>query len=148
MNRRLLSAAILLAVVVSPLFAEKHHNVVFEATVVRVEPWGLVAISCGVAIVYRLAEYKIDVVYQGHLKRGQQLIVRHLACNHNELDELQPGDKVILEAVKLSKPEKRDWMTYPKKLKLNEPMPSREVAVSYDAIKVAKLIYPTVNSTP
>jgi hypothetical protein len=129
---------------------------VFEATVVRVEPWGPVRINSGVALVFRLAEYKIDKVAVGQLTPGSTQILKHLACNHNELDDLKPGDKVTVVAAILPKHEKRSWMVYPATLSDNKaannpskgiqeiPFPEgNQVVVSLEASTVAKIIYPT-----
>jgi hypothetical protein len=141
MKRRLIQLALLLVIGVSPGLAEKQQTIVFEATVVRLEPWPPMKISCGVAIVYRLAEYKIDTVYKGHILSGEQLYVEHLACNYNELDEIKAGDKVIVIAVPLSKPEKHFWVKYPV-----EQGAKDSIIVSYRGLKVAKIIYPSSNS--
>ena len=104
-------------------------------------------ISCGVMIVYRLAEYRVDIVYHGDLHGMKQLTIEHLACNYNELDELKAGDKVIVVAEALSKPEKDHWMTYPIEENSKETSPaSSSISVAYRGIKVAKVIYPTAAS--
>jgi hypothetical protein len=140
MKRQLTGLAFLLLLGVCPTVSAKQRDVVFEATVMRVEPWGPIKISCGVAIVYRLAEYRVDAVYSGRIQRGDHLFVQHLACNYDELEGLKPDDKVIVVAETLSKPEKRSWMKYPLAQGTDE-----SVSVSYRGLKVAKLIYPTAN---
>ena len=85
----------------------------------------------------RMAEYEIRTVYRGHIET-QRVIVRHLACNYNELDDLKPGDNVIVLASKLAKPEKHTWMSYPIEGHANE-----EVLVSLNAVEVAKSVFPT-----
>jgi len=111
--------------------------------------------SCGVAIHFRLAEYQVEAVQRGRLTAGQHITVRHLACNWNELDELKLGDRVLVEADELKRPEKEFWKPridnrMPTETKNQAPgdvqeMPLRSEAVSvkYQATKVAKLIYPT-----
>jgi hypothetical protein len=54
------------------------------------------------------------------------------------LDDLKPGDNVIVLATKLAKPERHSWMSYPIDGHANE-----EVLVSFDAIEVAKSVFPT-----
>ena len=134
---------------------------IFEATVVRVEPWFPIKITCGVAIVYRLAEYRVDTVYRGHLHAGDDIVVRHLACNGNELDDLNAGDKVIVFARKLAKAEKGEWMTNKfgeektfecpghndQKCSEVQMVPGDAITIRFDADRLAKLIYPTVRPT-
>lgn len=159
--RRYLIAAAMLLCLVSAIGAQGHrpkHQVVFEATVVRVEPSGLMKISCGVAIVYRMAEYRVETAYGGDLRSGENVFVQHLACNGNELDDLNVGDKVMVVAERLAKPEKHQWHAYKAvgQTEANCPDKSAEkcfevpvteagdvVTISYRAIKVAKLVYPT-----
>jgi len=137
MNAR--TAAILLSLLafVAPLPAAPRPQVVFGARVVRIEPWGPIKITCGVALVTRMAEYEVSAVYRRHIKT-RRVIVRHLACNYNELDELKPGDNVIVLAAKLAKPERHTWMSHPIEVHANE-----EVLVSFDAVEVAKSVFPT-----
>lgn len=137
MNSRKTTILLGLFALVAPLPATPKPQVVFEAKVVRIEPWGPMKITCGVALVTRMAEYEIRAVYRGHVEK-QRVIVRHLACNYNELDDLKPGDSVIVSATKLAKPEKHTWMSYPIEGHVNE-----EVLVSLDAVEVAKSVFPT-----
>ena len=130
---------------------------VFEATIIRIEPWGPIKISCGVAIVYRLAEYRVETVHRGHFHNGDDIVLEHLACNGNELDDLNAGDKVIVVAEKLSQPDKHPWSTIrtaadsgaecaDRKTENCEQVrlaPQPKVTVWYRALKVAKLVYPT-----
>lgn len=85
-----------------------------------------------------MAEFDVRIVYHGHLEK-QRVIVRHLACNYNELDDLKPGDIVIVVATKLAKPEKRSWMRYP-----IDTDAKGDVLVTFDAVEVAKLVFPTI----
>ena len=87
----------------------RHHPVAFEATVTRIDNWGLIKISCGVAIVYRLAEYTVTEPKTSQLHAGDKVTVEHLACNGDELDNLKPGDHVLVFAERLNHPEKRAW---------------------------------------
>ena len=137
MKSRTPTVLLFLLALVAPIGAAPRPQVVFAAKVVRIEPWGPIKITCGVALVTRMAEYEIRAVYRGHIET-QRVIVRHLACNYNELDGLKPGDNVIVSASKLAKPEKHTWMSYPIGSHANE-----EVLVSLDAVEVAKSLYPT-----
>ena len=51
---------------------------------------GPIKITCGIVLVTRTAQDEIRTVYRGHIET-QRVIVRHLACNYNELDDLKPG---------------------------------------------------------
>ena len=84
----------------------------------------------------RIAEYEVHTVYRGNIDT-QRVLVRHLACNYNELDDLKPGDNVIVIATKLAKPEKHTWMHFPIKGQIQE-----EVLVGFDAVEVAKSVFP------
>jgi len=87
-----------------------------------------------------MAEYEVRSVFRGHIEK-QRVIVRHLACKNNELDDLKPGDNVIVVANELPKPEKHTWMSFPTK-----GDPKDEVLVRFNAIEVAKSVYPTTVS--
>lgn len=110
---------------------------IFSAKVVRIEPWGPIRISCGVALVTRMAEYEVRRVYRGHFDT-KRVIVRHLACNYNELDDLKPGDNVIVVATALAKSERKTWMSYPIDSNAKE-----EVTVKFDAVEVGKSMFPS-----
>jgi len=155
MKRLLALVTLLLAISWLTAEAEKKHTVVFEATVVRIDTWGFMKFTCGVAINYRLAEYKVDAVYRGHLAPGQRVVVKHLACNWNEINDLQPGDEVLVVAESLKHPEKSFWQpTFdrtatertdtPKRDEITHvPLNSENVLAQFRALKVAKLIFPT-----
>lgn len=132
-------AVILIAVACN---AQKKPSIAFEATVARIEPWGLVKISCGIAINYRLAEYTIGTVYSGKLVRGQVLPVKHLACNYNELENLKVGDKVLVVAEVLDTPDKVNWKQYPNS---NATSQDKTLTISHRALSVGKLVYPTAD---
>ncbi|MGB7548372.1 MAG: hypothetical protein WBM14_11530 [Terracidiphilus sp.] len=137
------AAAILLSLLafLTPLAAAKARpQVVFSAKVIRIEPWGPIKITCGIALVTRMAEYEVRTVYRGHIET-KRVIVRHIACNYNELDDLKPGDNVIVVATKLAKPEKRTWMSYP--IDGDAKDAKDEVLVRFDAVEVAKSVFPT-----
>ena len=89
MNSRMATVLLSLLALVAPLTAAPRPQVMFEAKVVRIEPWGPITITCGIVLVTRMAEYEIRTVYRGHIET-QRVIVRHLACNYNELDDLKP----------------------------------------------------------
>jgi hypothetical protein len=110
---------------------------VFSAKVIRIEPWMPIRITCGVALVTRLAEYEVKTVFRGHV-RSARVIVRHLACNGDELDNLEVGDAVILVVRPLKVPERRVWHTWSMG---GDKGP--EISVRLDAVQVAKQIYPT-----
>jgi hypothetical protein len=161
MKKHMIAAAIF-AYLVFPLTAQdkgRKNSEIFEATVARVEPWGPIKISCGVAIVYRMAEYRVDTVLRGHLHHGEQIVVRHLACNGNELDDLKPGDQVVVFADELRKHERKQWMTYKVTGEVDAKCldkgtercfearfaPGETVLVRFGAEKVAKLIYSPIH---
>jgi hypothetical protein len=122
----------------APLAAAKARpEVVFSATVVRIEQWRPVKISCGVVLITRMAEYEVHTVIRGHIE-SKRVIVSHVACNYDELNDLKPGDNVIVVARRLAKPEKRVWFSYP-----IDSGAKGEVLVEFDAVEVAKSIYPT-----
>jgi hypothetical protein len=102
-------ATLLLSAALALPAQPRHHPVVFEATVTRIDNRGLSKISCGVAIVYRLAEYTVTVPKTSHLHAGDKVTVEHLACNGEELDNLKPGDHVLVLAERLKHAEKRAW---------------------------------------
>ena len=156
MKRPLLAIALLLAIGLSAAQAEKKHTVVFEATVVRIDTWGLMKFACGVAINYRLAEYKVDAIQSGHLTLGKIIVAKHLACNWNELDDLKVGDKVVVTAEFLKHPEKGSWHSDFQELPSDPASASAETAKTHDnppdsglffvrcdVKKVVKLIYPS-----
>jgi hypothetical protein len=163
-TKRLLFIAATLMLLVCTLASQERAPKdadIFEATVVRIEPWGLIKISCGVAIVYRLAEYRVETVYRGHLHKGDQIIAQHLACNGNELDDLGVSNKVIVFAEKLSRPDKRDWATHKiaggetaaacpdrstEKCSEVRFAPGGPIVIRYRGLKVARLIYPTTRT--
>jgi hypothetical protein len=155
MKHILIAIGLLLAIGSLDGHAEKKHKVVFEATVARVDKWGLIKLSCGVAINYRLAEYKVDLVRSGNLTPGEHILARHLACKGNELDDLKVGDKVFVEAELLKHPEKGSRRLPPNEAdfasarKASKDGQEFEVPFKYEpaglirlnATKVAKLIY-------
>ena len=96
-----------------------------------------IKITCGVALVTRLAEYEVRTVYRGSL-RSRRVIVRHLACNGDELDNLKEGDDVLVVATRLRKPEAHTWRRFP-----TEENNGPELIVRFDAVEVTKQVYPT-----
>lgn len=52
-------------------------------------------ILCGVVAPYRIAKYKVEKVIEGIYKNGE-IVVDHLFCRSNVLEDLKPGDKVLL----------------------------------------------------
>ena len=106
---RRLAAILLLATAIALPAQPRRHSVAFEATVTRIHTWGPIKISCGVASVYRLAEYSVTHSIQGHLHVGDTITVQHLACNGDELDHLKPGDHLLINAQRLNHPDLRNW---------------------------------------
>ncbi len=106
---RPLAAILFLAAALALPAQPRHHPVVFEATVTRIDTWGPIKISCGIAIVYRLAEYSVTHSIKGRLHPGDPITVEHLACNGDELDHLKPGDHVLINAQRLNHPDLRNW---------------------------------------
>jgi len=138
MKRRIVLLTVVLFIVSA--LADGQKNVVFEATIVRLEPWGVPKISCGAFANYRLAEYKIDIVYSGTTAiAGQHIIAQHLACNYNELDDLKPGDKVLVVASVLRHPRTAQWDT----MQSDTKKKAENVTVLYSGDRVAKIVYPT-----
>jgi hypothetical protein len=138
MKARTTTIVLGLLVLLAPLaVAGARPEVIFSAKVVRIEPWGPIRISCGVALVTRMAEYEVRRVYRGHFDT-KRVIVRHLACNYNELDDLKPGDNVIVVATALAKSERKTWMSYPIDSNAKE-----EVTVKFDAVEVGKSMFPS-----
>jgi len=131
---RLLTAFILLVFSVS---AHAETRTLFSAKVIRIEPWMPIKITCGVALVTRLAENEVKTVFRGHID-SDRVIVRHLACNGDELDDLKVGDEVFLVVSPLKVPERRPWHTWSIG---GEKAP--EISVRFNAVQVARQIYPT-----
>ncbi len=50
---------------------------------------------CGVTAPYRIAKYKVDKVYEGKYEKDE-IIVHHLFCRSDVLEELKKGDKVLV----------------------------------------------------
>jgi hypothetical protein len=138
MNSRTAAIVFSLIAYVAPLAAAPRPQFVFDAKVVRIEPWGAIKISCGVALVTRMAEYEVRAVYRGHIET-QRVIVRHPACNGDELDDLKPGDEVIVVATELPRPERHTWMGF-----APEGETRNDVLVRFNAVEVAKSIFPTI----
>lgn len=136
MKRLIAAFAVVLVMVLRSVGADKKPTVVFEATVVRLQSWAdIPKVGCGVLAIYRLAEYRVGSAYQGNIRSGEQAMVKHLACNHNELDDLKVGDKVIVIAEVLPRAEKEFWKTS------SEPREREQVGVLYNGVKVAKVVY-------
>ena len=151
MKRILAAIVVIFAIGSFSAQAAPRPTAVFEATVTRLDSWGLMKLSCGVAMNFRLATYEVDVVYEGHIAPEEQISVLHLACNGNELDDLKVGDKVIVVAEVLKHPETYFWAP---KLDgsasaqatdgvVNIPLKQEPMLIRYKAIRVAKMIYPT-----
>src|SRR5258705_12170715 len=87
---------LLLASIVSSLEgvqSREGSRLVFEGTVVRIGK--APKILCGVVSPYRLAEYRIERVYEGKYDK-REIVVDHLFCSFDVLSDLQPGDKVLI----------------------------------------------------
>lgn len=137
MNARGLCFWFILFLLVPPWATHAQHQVVFSAKVIRIEPWMPIKITCGVALVTRLAEYEVTTVYRGHID-SRRLTVRHLACNGDELDDLKAGDAVLVVAAKTKKPESHTWRRSPTGIE-NGPA----LVVRFSAVAVAKQVFPT-----
>ena len=123
-------------ILVCSMAANAESRIVLSAKVIRIEPWMPIKITCGVAMVTRLAEYEVNAVYRGHVD-SHRVIVSHLACNGDELDDLKIGDDVLLVVRTLRVPERHVWHAWPRD---NGP----ELQVRFSAVEVAKRIYPTL----
>jgi hypothetical protein len=151
MKRILVIIAVIFAIGSFAAQAAPRPTIIFEATVVRLDSWGLMKFSCGVAVNFRLATYKVDAVSRGHIAPGEQIFVQHLACNWNGLDDLKVGDKVIVVAEVLNHPEKRFWtpklegttLAQAKDGVVNISSKQEPALIRYNAVSVAKTIYPT-----
>ncbi len=138
MKRLTTAAALVLVIVLHSAGTDSKPTVVFEATVVRLQSWAdIPKVGCGILAIYRLAEYRVGSVYEGSIRSSEQVMVKHLACHHDELDDLKVGDKVVVIAEALPRAEKEFWKTS------SEPRRGEQVAVLYNAVKVAKVVYPT-----
>lgn len=73
--------------------SRKGSLLVFEGTVVRIGK--APKILCGVVSPYRLAEYRVERVYDGKYDK-REIVVDHLFCSFDVLSDLQPGDKVLI----------------------------------------------------
>ena len=112
---------------------------VFEGTVVRIQAWSQSRLSCGGFANYRLVEYRVEAVYAGKL-RQQQVGVKHLACNYNELDELRIGDRVLVVAESLPNgPETLEWA---QDQQLAQYATKNKINISFEGRRVARVIYP------
>jgi hypothetical protein len=136
-SRKAAFLLLVLLVLAAPWLVGAETQTVFRAKVVRIEPWLPIKITCGIALVTRLAEYEVTNVYHGHIEM-RRIIVRHLACNGDELDNLQAGDEVIVVVRKLKRPENHVW-----RAPLGQDNSGREITVQFDAVEVAKQVYPT-----
>ncbi len=134
-----LIALVLLVIFALPCTAKRKPHVSFEATIARIEPWGPIRMECGAYANYRFAEYEVGVVYDGQFVKGQKVVVEHLACNYNELDDLRVGDKVLLVAEVLDKPDVATWDHQPKDT-------GERISIAYRGLAVGKLVYPTADS--
>jgi hypothetical protein len=139
---RLAAILIVLIVASAPSLAGKKTYITFQATVLRIEPWGLAKIPCGVAVNYRLAEYSVSVPYEGNLTRGKKLVLKHLACNYTELDDLHPGEKVLVVAEVLGRVEMVMWN---RGLESSKKSADERLNVAYLGVSVGKLVYPTAD---
>lgn len=66
---------------------------IFEATVLKVGK--APPAVCGVLSPYRLAQYHVDRVYEGSYGKTE-IIVDHLFCKINVLEDVKVGDKVVV----------------------------------------------------
>lgn len=73
--------------------SKKQRWLIFEGTVVQIGKSP--GILCGVTAPYRLAKYKVDKVYEGKYEKAE-IIVHHLFCRKDILEDLKEGDKVLV----------------------------------------------------
>ncbi len=66
---------------------------IFEGTVVKVGK--APPAVCGVLAPYRLAKYHVDRVYEGSYSQSE-IVVDHLFCKMDVLEDFKVGDKVIV----------------------------------------------------
>jgi hypothetical protein len=66
---------------------------IFEGTVLKVGK--APPAVCGVLSPYRLAKYHVDRVYEGSYVKTE-IIVDHLFCKMNVLEDVKAGDKVVV----------------------------------------------------
>jgi hypothetical protein len=75
--------------------SRKGSRLVFEGTVVRIGK--APKFLCGAVAPYRLAEYRIERLYEGKYDK-REIVVDHLFCSFEVLSDLEPGDKVLIVA--------------------------------------------------
>jgi hypothetical protein len=85
------------------LHGEQPRNatrLVFEGTVIRIGK--APRFVCGVTSPYRLAEYRVERVYEGKYDK-REIVVDHLFCTLDVLSDIQPGDRVLVVADRQTK---------------------------------------------
>lgn len=66
---------------------------IFEGQVLKIgKSPGMV---CGVTAPYRIAKYRIEKIYEG-VYDGAEIIVHHLFCRTDVLEDLKAGDRVLV----------------------------------------------------
>lgn len=73
--------------------ADKNRWLIFEGEITRIGPPP--GVLCGVLSPYRLAEYKVEKIYHGKFNEAK-IIVDHLYCSEEVLEDVAIGDKVIV----------------------------------------------------
>ena len=83
---------------------ERSPRLVFEGIVLRIGK--APAIVCGVTAPYRLVEYRVDRIYEGSYDKPE-IVVDHLFCQLDMLNELKVGDHVLVVADQQERPIER-----------------------------------------
>ena len=138
--KRVSATIVFFLILACSLQAKDKKQVVFSATIVRIQPWGLAKIACGITQNFRLVEYQVDMFFQGNLN-SRIVVVQHLACNYNELEELKAGDSVIVVADVMPSSERRFWGN-----SLSSDTRVEPLSVMLNAKAVAKVVYPAITA--
>jgi hypothetical protein len=84
---------------VSTVNTADETSLIFEGTVLKIGP--PVPGSGGFAF-YRLAKYRVERVHYGHYE-GNEIVVDHLSLTTHELDGLNEGNRVCVQATRSKK---------------------------------------------
>lgn len=70
-----------------------NHWLIFEGTIIKIgrSP----GIVCGVTAPYRIAKYKVEKIYEGRYDKAE-IVVHHLFCRPDILEDLTAGDRVLV----------------------------------------------------
>lgn len=66
---------------------------VFEGTVMKIGR--APSVVCGVTAPYRIAKYKIEKIHEGRYDKAD-IVVHHLFCRTDVLEDLKDGDRVLV----------------------------------------------------